>query len=105
MLERRARLTCAPLRIGLRFCIFFIFRFTSQKLCAIMKEPNKLNIFERGGPPKERGVPFFAALNFSEFGKNANSAKLGVAKGLFPRSVSTCLATIGVCVFRCADFS
>ena len=27
-------------------------------------------------------VPFFAALNFLEFGKNANSAKLSVAKGV-----------------------
>ena len=32
---------------------------------------------------EERVVPFFAALNFLEFGKNANSAKLGVAKGFF----------------------
>ena len=43
--------------------------------------PNKLNIFERGSSLCEGGVPFFAALNFLEFGKNANSAKLGVAKG------------------------
>ena len=46
-----------------------------------MKEPNKLNIFERGSPPHGRGVPFFAAPNFLEFGKNANSTKLSVAKG------------------------
>ena len=28
-----------------------------------------------------RGVPFFAALNFLEFGKKANSVRLSVAKG------------------------
>ena len=46
-----------------------------------MEKPNKLNIFERGSSLLGRGVPFFAALNFLEFGKNANSVKLGVAKG------------------------
>jgi len=45
-----------------------------------MKVPNKLNILERGNSLYGRGVPFFVALNFLEFGKNANSAKLGVAK-------------------------
>ena len=43
--------------------------------------PNKLNIFERGSSLYGRGVPFFVALNFLEFGKNANSARLSVAKG------------------------
>ena len=43
--------------------------------------PNKLNIYERGSPLYGRDIPFFDALNFLEFGKNANSAKLGVAKG------------------------
>ena len=46
-----------------------------------MKKPNKLNIFERGSSLHGRGIPFFATLNFLEFGKNANSAKLSVAKG------------------------
>ena len=40
-----------------------------------------MNIFERGSSLYGRGVPFFAALNFLEFGKNANSSKLSVAKG------------------------
>ena len=43
--------------------------------------PNKLNIFERGSALYGRGVPFFRRTNFLEFGKNANSAKLSVAKG------------------------
>ena len=54
-----------------------------MKKSDIMKMPNKLNIFERGSSLYGRGVPFFAALNFLEFGKNAKSAKLGVAKGFF----------------------
>jgi hypothetical protein len=48
-----------------------------------MELPNKLNIHERGSSLSGRRIPFFAALNFLEFGKNANSAKLGVAKGFF----------------------
>ena len=55
--------------------------FTNEQKRDIMIVPNKLNIFERGSSLRGRGVPFFAALNFLEFGKKANSVRLSVAKG------------------------
>ena len=60
-------------------CLFLVFGFTNIKNSGIIRMPNKLNNFERGSSLYGRGVPFFAALNFFEFGKNANSAKLSVA--------------------------
>ncbi len=49
-------------------------------------------------------MPLFVHPTFMNFCKNANS-RSRIAKDYIPIFYSICLATIGVCVFRCADFS
>ena len=57
--------------------------FTKFEKRDIIKKPNKLNMLNGVVLFTGEVYLFFAALNFLEFGKNANSAKLGVAKGFF----------------------
>ena len=47
-------------------------------------------------------IPFFGHTKICELGKNASSSNFGMAEIFLFRLV--CVTTIGVCVFRCADF-
>ena len=65
--------------------LFWRLGFTNLTNGGIIKEPDKLNILNEVFfcLKRERNNTFFCRTDFLEFGKNANSAKLVVAKDFF----------------------
>lgn len=48
-------------------------------------------------------IPFYCYTIDLKFGKNANSIYDGI-QSVCSNLCKVCLATIGVCIFQCADF-